>query len=124
MIFTNSYYYFCSFFIVPSPLIDMQPARNIVTYYAGENLNFTCSSSVMGVVFNWSASIALYSETPLVLQYSTVDVDTNSILVFSPIIISKTALVEGICAISYPDNEKVIGIESRKALIFKSENIE
>lgn len=109
-------------FIVPSPLIDMQPASSIFTYYAGENLNLTCSSSVMGVMFNWRALNISKNTQPLVLQNSTVG-DTNvSILMFRPIIISKDALVEGLCAISYPGNKKVIGIESRtKALNFKSE---
>ena len=109
-------------YIVPSPLIDLQPANNF-TYYAGENLNLTCTSNVMGVKFNWTAfNSSDNTQQPLILRNATVGIDTNvSILMFRPIILSKVVVVEAVCAISYPENELVIGNKSTKLFTFRSE---
>lgn len=76
----------------------------------------------MGVMFNWSALNISKNTQPLVLQNSTVGIDTNvSILMFRPIILGKAVVVEAICAISYPENELVIGNKSTKLFTFRSE---
>ena len=110
-------------YIVPSPLIDLQPANSDFTYYAGENLNLTCTSSVMDVKFNWTAlNSSDNTQQPLILRNATVGIDTNvSIFMFRPIILSKVVVVEAVCVISYPENELVIGNKSTKLFTFKSE---
>ena len=67
-------------FLVPNPSIQRSPNRD--SYYTGEHLNVTCTSSVVGAVFTWSA-VNVGTQETLPLPDTIVN-GQSSLLVFKP----------------------------------------
>ena len=93
--------------LVPTPNIKLTPSRNV--YYVGENLNVTCTSSIMGAVFTWRA-VDFLQQQLLTLPNTTINIsDHSSVLVFKLITFSGHFLIAITCTATLPGNENIIG---------------
>ena len=92
------------FEIVPSPSIQHSPSRFL--YYTGEHLNVTCTSSVVGAVFTWSAVNDSSTQETLNLP-NTISNGKSSVLVFKPIEYG-AILVQLTCTVNISGNGNII----------------
>ena len=106
MIFLQLTSFFSS---VPAPAIHLSPGGdNRSVYYSGEDLNVTCISSVVGAVFTWKA-VNFKIQQPLIIPNTTVSSGSNtSVLILRPIRVSDHVLVDFICAVAFPGNDKIM----------------
>ena len=102
------------FFTAPAPLLQLSGGSRVV-YYSGEDINVTCSSSVVGAVFTWRAfNITFTTQQPLIVPNTTVSSSSNtSVLILRPIRVSGHVLVLFNCAITFAENRNIIGATSR-----------
>ena len=98
-----------NFSTVPAPAIQLSPGGgNRSIYYSGEDLNVTCISSVVGAMFTWRAA-NVTTQQPLIIPNTTVSSGSNtSVLILRPIRVSDHVLVDFICAVAFPENEKIM----------------
>ena len=96
---------------VPTPKIQTTTSRGVL--YVGEDLNVTCTSSVMGAVFTWRAVID-FMQQPVILPNTTINISAHSsVLIFKPITFSSIHFVEITCTTTLPGNENIIGEKSK-----------
>ena len=95
--------------VPPVPTPNIQPTTNRSILYVGEDLNVTCTSSVMGAVFTWRA-VDIKRQT-LILPNTTINISAySSVLVFKPITSNfGNIAVDITCNTTFPENENIIG---------------
>ena len=89
---------------VPTPSIQRSPSRD--SYYTGEHLNVTCTSSVVGAVFTWRAVNIDDAQETLPLPNTIVN-GQSSLLVFKPITFNDISFLLR-CVATIPENANVI----------------
>ena len=96
--------------VPPVPTPNIQPTTSRSIFYVGEDLNVTCTSSVMGAVFTWRA---VDNQQSLILPNKTINISANSsVLVFNPITFSSRLFIDITCTVALPENENIIGEKS------------
>ena len=94
-----------------------------MVYYSGEDLNVTCTSTVVGAVFTWKA-VNVTTQQPLIIPNTNVSSGSNAnVLVFRPIEVKNGVVVELTCVIAFPANRNITGSKSHKLLDIRGEII-